>query len=255
MTPYNVMDSSRPAYQALAADLQQKILAGEYPPDRRLPTEQELAADVGVSRQTVRHAFAQLVADSLVYRVRGRGTFTTPFASSGSYVRSLGSVEDLLALALDTEIEVIKPLIRCANVDIAARLELPSDEIMEVMFIRLHHGEAFCATTVYLPAEIGRRLAAVELLSVPGRRMAHTVIGLLETTLGIPIGGAHQSITAQTAPPDVAALIDCGPGDPVLRIDRVYFDRAGSRVELAVTYANPVRYAYRLELRRSIGRE
>jgi DNA-binding GntR family transcriptional regulator len=37
----------------------------------------------------------------------------------------------------------------------------------------------------------------------------------------------------------------------VLRIDRLYSDRSGRPVELAVSHFHPDRYSYRLEIRRS----
>ena len=45
-----------PAYRQLAADLRQAAVAGHYPPGQRLPTEAELVASTGLSRQTVRRA-------------------------------------------------------------------------------------------------------------------------------------------------------------------------------------------------------
>ena len=68
-----------------------------------------------------------------------------------------------------------------------------------------------------------------------------------------PIAGAHQSISAAGVPPDLADYIDRRPDDNVLRIDRLYFDAGGRPLELAVSYFNPERYSYRLELRRRIG--
>lgn len=243
----------QPAYQTLAAELREAILAGEFPPHRRLPTEAELAESRGLSRQTVRQAFAQLVAESLVYRVRGRGTFATAMPGRGSsYLRSFGSVEELLALSIDTEMEVVRPFARLANVDAAARLQLDSDEVMETFFRRLHHGEAFCVTQVDLPLWVGRRISGAGHLFPPGRRSRETIIGLIEReALNEPIAGAQQSVTAVKATPEIARLVECAPDDPLLRIDRLYFDRHGQPVELAVTQANPVRYAYRLQLRRS----
>ena len=243
---------SEPAYRTLAIELRQAILAGEYPPERRLPTEAELAAARGLGRQTVRQAFAQLVAEGLVYRVRGRGSFATPFSGRQAYLRSFGSVGELLALSIDTELEIVRPLERRADVDAAGRLLLASDQLMSATFRRLHDDIVFCVTTTSLPLEVGRRLAQADFLLAPGARSPETIIGLIERVAGIPIAGADQSITAVSASPEVASAIECEPGQPVLRIDRVYFGRDGERVELAVTHCNPDRYSYRLELRRNV---
>jgi len=61
----------------LADRLRQRILDGQWEPGHRLPSEQELATEYGVSRPTVRSAVARLV-DSGMLRVRhGAGTFVT----------------------------------------------------------------------------------------------------------------------------------------------------------------------------------
>jgi DNA-binding GntR family transcriptional regulator len=53
----------------------------------------------GLSRQTVRRAFQELAAAGAVYRVPGCGTFAVP--GDGRYLRSFGSIDDLMSLALE----------------------------------------------------------------------------------------------------------------------------------------------------------
>ncbi len=240
-----------PAYKVLANELRAAINAGKYPPGYRLPTEFELAEQHGVSRQTVRQAFGELVAESLVYRVRGRGTFATPPANRGSYLRSFGSIDELLALSIDTQLELVRPFERRTDIDAASRLRLDSDEVFVGTFRRLHQEAVFCITTTYLPPELGRVIQKERWLSQPGARSPATIIGLIERYGHIPVVGAHQSITAVPAPPDIAELVECHASAPVLRIDRLYYDRAGAIVELAVSHFNPARYSYRVDLRRA----
>jgi GntR family transcriptional regulator len=184
--------------------------------------------------------------------VRGRGTFATPTANPGSYLRSFGSIDELLALSIDTQLELVRAFERRTDVDAASRLRLNSDEVFVGTFRRLHRDIVFCVTTTYLPPELGRVVENEPwLLSERGARSPATIIGLIERYGGVPVVGAHQSITAVPAPADVADLIDCSPGVPVLRIDRLYYDRAATVVELAISHFNPSRYSYRVELRRA----
>ncbi|MCU1642930.1 MAG: putative GntR family transcriptional regulator, partial [Nocardia sp.] len=88
------------SYQLVARELKVQILQGAFDGGRQLPTEVELANDYSVSRQTIRRAFQDLVAEGMVYRVPGRGTFTQT-AHSG-YVRQVGSIDDLMGLSEDT---------------------------------------------------------------------------------------------------------------------------------------------------------
>ena len=235
------------AYQVLAEALRGEIRRNRYPRGRRLPTEAELSAAHQVSRQTVRRAFQDLVAEGVVYRVRGRGTFA--YDDEGKYLRSLGSIEDLVALSLDTELEVLVPPTLEVDVGAAGRLHLDSDRVVTMALRRLHDGLPFCATTIFLPVDLGRRLLEVPELREVGVRRKTTVLSVVQSIAGTPITGAQQSITAVLAPPEVCADIDTRPGDPVLRIDRLYFDRDQRLLELAINHFNPARYSYRVQMR------
>jgi GntR family transcriptional regulator of arabinose operon len=59
----------------LAADLREAIRSRAYPPGSKLPTEQQLARANEVSLTTVRRAMEILVAEDLVIRRQGAGTF------------------------------------------------------------------------------------------------------------------------------------------------------------------------------------
>jgi len=238
------------AYRQMASDLRQAIAAGRYPAGQRLPTEAELVTATGLSRQTVRRAFQELVSEGVIYRVPGRGTFAVP--SDGKYLRSFGSVDDLMALSLDTEMQVVEPLHVLASVDIADRLHSGADTVMTMSFLRLHDGIPFCYTRVHLPMELGRSLRALPELAAlaePGARGRLTVISLVERAGGRPIHGALQNATAVAATADIARRLGCTAGLPVLRIDRLYRDRELQPLELAINHFHPDRYSYRLQLR------
>jgi GntR family transcriptional regulator len=63
-------------YRRLADELRARITSGEYAPGSLLPSEGELAAASGMSRDTVRDALALLRAEGLVTTRRGSGTTT-----------------------------------------------------------------------------------------------------------------------------------------------------------------------------------
>jgi GntR family transcriptional regulator len=240
-----------PAFRRLESDLRAQIREQRFAEDTPLPTEAELARDYDVSRQTVRRAFQDLVAENLVFRVPGRGTFVTP--SSGRYLRQFGSVEDLMALSADSDLQVLTPLSTTVDPPAAGRLRLPDDRVATVSFLRIHQGEAFSHTTAHLPPWVRTRLGDVAELSTPGTTSRMTLIGQLDPVLELPIQDAEQSITVASVPADVAESLQLDPGTPVLRIDRMYFDSSGQPVELAISHFHPDRYSYRVRLRRRPG--
>jgi GntR family transcriptional regulator len=235
-------------YTVVARELRNAILQGSYSDGRRLPTEAELAQRHQASRQTVRRAFQDLVADGMVYRVAGRGTFVTP--REGAYLRQFGSIDDLMGLSVDTRMEVTQPLRRRVDVAAASRLRLTGDVVHALSFRRVHDGAPFCFTTVAVPPAVGTLLATVPELTTAGACTATTIIALLDERLQAPIAEADQSITVAQADQALAAALGCGAGDGLLRIDRLYSDTAGRMVELAISYFLPELYSYRTKLRR-----
>ncbi len=147
------------AYRRLSAELRSAIEEGRFGEGGQLPTEAELGEEYGVSRHTVRQAFQDLVADGLVYRVPGRGTFVTGLSKSGRYLRLMGTLEEIMAWT-GTEMEVLAPVELREKPDAAARLELPSEEVATLVVRRLYEGVPFVVTHIYLPPEVGKRMRA-----------------------------------------------------------------------------------------------
>lgn len=241
------MTRDEPAYQALARTLRDALVRGSYPDGVRLPTEAELADEYQVSRQTVRRAFQDLVADGMVHRVPGRGTFATP--RDGRYLRQFGTIDDLMGLSVDTRLEILTPLRRRVDIEAASRLRQTGDAVHTVVFRRVHNDIPFCVTTVHLPPHVGEALTADPTLTSPGATSATTIIAMVDTRF--PIAEAEQSITAVLATPPVTTHLACPPGDPLLRVDRTYHSTRGEPVELAISYFLPEHYSYRVHLRRA----
>jgi GntR family transcriptional repressor for pyruvate dehydrogenase complex len=62
-------------YQQVADDVEVAILNGTYPHDCKLPSEQELADEYGVSRNVIREALKRLNERGLVFIKTGSGTY------------------------------------------------------------------------------------------------------------------------------------------------------------------------------------
>ncbi|MGW4334099.1 GntR family transcriptional regulator [Rhodococcus koreensis] len=239
-------DEPAPVHRRLSHALREQIAAGHFGGGRRLPTDFELAEEYGLSRQTVRRAFHDLVAGGLVYRVPGKGTFVAE--QETSRLRRLGAIEDLTNLPADTTTEIVAPLRRRADIEAAGRLRLDSDFVSTVAYVRRHAGIVFAMTIVHLP-DLGVQLpSGIE--SELGTTGVHTVIGVLERHLVSPVVELVQSITAATAAEEMAHHLGCPIGHGLLRADRLYLDSDGRAVELAITHFLPEHYTHRTTIGR-----
>jgi DNA-binding LacI/PurR family transcriptional regulator len=92
-------------YARVHEQLESRIRQGEYGPDGRLPSEVRLAAELGVSRGTLRRALAALRQRGLIEGSPGRGTFARSSRGvprPGS--RAIGVVVPLVAQPHVTEL-------------------------------------------------------------------------------------------------------------------------------------------------------
>src|SRR5262245_7198444 len=96
-----------PRYASLASNLTAAITKGRYPVGSTLPTEHKLCDAFGVSRFTVREALRQLRDAGLVSRKPRAGTLVIANQRRAPYAQTLGSLDDLLQYAGDTELRLI----------------------------------------------------------------------------------------------------------------------------------------------------
>lgn len=234
----------QPAYRRLSEALRAAIEEGQFEDGKPMPTEAQLGAEHGVSRHTVSQAFRDLVSDGLVYRVPGRGTFVTRLSKRGKYLRSIGTLEEMM-MWTGTEMKVLSPIVIGEYPEAASRLALSTPEVAALTVLRFYRGSPLFVSHIRLPPEVGRRMQADSLpLDGPG-----TVIGAVERFVSLPIAGVSVDITAVLAPDDVAALMECKPAEPILCVERLFYDSDETPMEFAISYYNPKQNSYRMEMR------
>jgi GntR family transcriptional regulator, transcriptional repressor for pyruvate dehydrogenase complex len=117
----------------IVSTLRARLLAGEIPPGQKLPTENQLGEQFGVSRTVVREAIATLAADGLVQSRQGAGVFVVnhPASSLGTLAAEMGS---LVSTALN--VLEVRLAIEVESAALAALRRNPSQEavIQEAFF-------------------------------------------------------------------------------------------------------------------------
>ena len=239
-----VQDSMIPLYHQVYLILRQQIVDGVYGADEPMPPEEELRAAFNVSRITIRRAFDRLVAEGYVRRRRGSGTFAQPMAAAASDDADLsGLLENLIAMGLKTQVELIEFDYVPAAADVAARLELPARAtVQKAVRVRSHKGKPFSHLTTYVPEAIGRSYKDADLVRRP-------LLMLLEDA-GVKIGEAEQVITARMADAVVAGRLGVEIGAALIRMRRLVRDVAGRPVEFIEALYRPDLYEFKMKLSR-----
>ena len=237
--------SLQPKYHQIYLVLQQRIRDGAFLHDQGFPTEQTLTREFGVSRITVRKALDRFEREGVIDRQPGRGTFVTSRAADPMVSASLsGTIENLIAMGLQTQVEVISFEYVPAPVPVAAQMELPERSIVQrVVRVRHYLGRPFSHLITHVPAEIGRAYTAEDLTETP-------LLLLLERA-GHEAVSAEQTITARLSEPDVALLLGIETGDALLGINRIVRDRSGRCIEMVTANYRPDTYEHKMDIHRT----
>jgi GntR family transcriptional regulator, arabinose operon transcriptional repressor len=84
-------DKPIPKYMQLKEEILNWIRSGRLKPGDQTPSENEIAEQFQMSRQTVRQTFGELEKDGLLYRVQGKGTFVSdPAPPKAPEVQTIG---------------------------------------------------------------------------------------------------------------------------------------------------------------------
>ena len=233
-----------PLYHQIYLILRHKIIDHTYRDGALLPSEKETAETYGVSRITAKRALNELAVDGLVVRERGRGTKVTHQEAITPLAANVeGMLENLMAMGLETEIDLLEFDYATPGLDAVSALACADDDVVQrSVRIRKLDGTPFSYLVTYVPEVIGKTYTREDLATT-------TLLTLLERG-GVEVLHAEQTLTATLADAIVAPLLGVEVNAPLLRIERVVYDQADRAVEYIIGLYRPDIYKYRLNLSR-----
>ncbi|SDD18317.1 GntR family transcriptional regulator [Ruegeria marina] len=206
--------------------LLERISAGRLEPSQKLPGEEQLAEDFGVSRVTVRRALDALAENGFLTRRAGSGTRVRPRSTAPQQVTMDFStlLPQLVEIGRKTEVRLLSSRIDQPPEHVARALGLePGETVQIARRTRSIGGTAYSHLTTFVPARIAAGISDADLSSEP----LHV---LLERN-GVKIADARQSVSAALAGPEVAATLGVPEGSALLSLDRIVRDAGGRGVE------------------------
>lgn len=142
---------SIPVYLKLKDEIKQKIKSGEYYKNMRLPSENTLSAEWGISRMTVRRALDELTREGLLYKTRGSGTYVAANRFSQCDIMSFTEMVKLRGLVPKTV--VLEKTFVCDD-EISLVMHLPKSSVFyKVKRLRLADNTPVGIENVYLPLQ------------------------------------------------------------------------------------------------------
>ncbi len=128
-------ESVIPIYYQLAKILKDKIFSGEFKPEEKLPPENNIAGEYGISRMTVRRAIAELIDAGMVYAEKGSGTFVARPCLENVVFELKNFQEEIRERGLKPRTRLLEVKIVKSNQDLSERLQVPLNT--RCLFFRL----------------------------------------------------------------------------------------------------------------------
>ncbi|HEY3091898.1 MAG TPA: GntR family transcriptional regulator, partial [Vicinamibacterales bacterium] len=232
-----------PLYQQIQHLIRHRITSGHYAPGSQIPSENDLCRELNVSRVTLREALRELVRDDMLVKIQGKGTFVNANPPRRlAPVKYAGFLDELQERMRKLTVKNVEVDTVAAGAELEATLRLEGGaHIVRIRRLRLIDEEPFSFTINYLPVEIGRKVPAKALQTIP-------LLRILQEDLKIPITGAHETIEAAPADPEIARKLAIPALYPVMHMKRVMFTTGNRPFELVETYYRADKYHYSVNL-------
>ena len=234
-----------PKSRQVYISLRERIAHGYYDVNGGLPGEQTLAAELGVSRVTLRRALISLEEDGFIERRRGAGTFLNAAGKPAPIPVDLAdAMAQLSSMGASTKAQLLVFDYERGSGGVCEALRLRAGSLVQKSIrTRAMDGSPFSYLMAYVPEKIGRTFTKAEL-----SRLA--LLPLLERA-GCVVHSATQDISAEVATPDVARALLIDVGAPLIALTRTTYDASGAGIEHLRALYRPDRYTFRMELRRA----
>ncbi|MBL8373194.1 FCD domain-containing protein [Accumulibacter sp.] len=161
---------------AIAHQLETRILEGSLKPGDRLPAERELAIELGVSRPSLREAIKKLVSRELLVSRHGGGTYVTDRLEA-SFVDPWQQLLDQHPFLQDDVLE-FRHLLEASAAELAAQRATDADlERLEQAYVRLDAAYLGDDRSAQVAADVAFHLTVAE--SAHNALFGHLVASVL----------------------------------------------------------------------------
>lgn len=236
MSPKLMWMSSPPArvprYRAIKLALAAALREGKWRHGQAIPSEPLLARRFGASIGTVRRAVDELVAENILVREHGRGTFVK------SHTRDY--MLDAFFQLVDREGRKELPAVTLlsfgrgrADAGTAARLRIAhGSPVLRVSHLLSLDGRPTVHDEIRLPAQRFAGLNADDLSAREG-----SLYALLQERFEVTVVRVVEHLESVAAPAAAARALGIPAGHPVLRIERTGYSHDGEPTDTRVRHA------------------
>jgi GntR family transcriptional regulator len=217
--------SGVPLYYQIQQHLLEEIRSGSWKAGQPVPSEQEIAQRLGVSRMTARHALKSLCNLGVAYSQHGKGTFVSRLKFEKNFRQVLSFSEEMRSRGASPQSKVLQFRQTEPDKEVAEALHLDSGEKVFVLRrVRLADSSPLCIECTHIPVRV-----CPELQKKFKPRMS--LYKCLLENYGLQIDFADEVAEASLTTAEEARLLRVRKKAPVFRFTRTAYLRNGKPVE------------------------
>jgi GntR family transcriptional regulator len=232
-----------PLYQDVKRRLTDALTRGEWKPGAAIPAERRLSERFRISVGTVRRAIDELVAENILIRQQGRGTFVATHSRDREVFYFFHVVpDDGPKQYPDVQLQSFAR--GKADRDVAAALRIgQGDPVFRIRNLLRLDGMPIIVDDIALAAA---RFAGLTERRFRDRRS--TIYSLYQEAFGVSVVTTRERVRATNADSTRAALLGVAVSTPLLQIRRVALTYREMPVEYRVSLVNTERHEYWTEI-------
>ena len=232
-------------HERVEDDILDRIQTGDWQVGDRLPPEKDLAAQLGISRSTLRLAFDGLERKGVLQRKKRAGTHIISDSPQSRFQMVTSGLREVLSLGRDTFLDVSRArVVADGEIALLDGLKSETGHWLEITGTRKIDGKepAFNWSQIYVTG----RYAGIE----PALGDAFSsVFQVIEKAFGTSVARVNQSVLAIACPKEAAAAMGLRLGDPVLQILARLYDADDRLIEVSSAIFDPARFQVNTDVR------
>ena len=235
-----------PLYKEIKRQMMEALTGGEWKPGEAIPAERRLSERYGISIGTVRKAIDELVAENILIRQQGRGTFVASHTRDRLLFYFFHVVPESGEKAYP-DVQFLSFAKAKADRAAAEKLGMALGDPVYRIRNRLRlAGTPIIVDDITVPAARFAGLTEAQVRDRPS-----TIYNLYQEAFGISVVRTNERLRATLADAEFAALLDVARGAPLLQIRRVAQTYNDVPVEFRVSLVNTAHHEYWAEIGRA----
>lgn len=239
--------TDRYSHHLLYATVRQRLLddiaQGVYQAGQQIPTESELCTQYNVSRITIRKAISDLVADGVLIRWQGKGTFVQSQKVENALLTVSGFTDFGVSQGKATKEKVIEQE-RVSAAPFCEKLNIPGNsEVFHLCRVMYLDKEPLFIDSSWIPLS---RYPDFDEIYVEGS----STYQLFQERFDTRVVSDKKTIDIFAATRPQAKWLKCELGEPLFRISKIAFDQNDKPVHVSELFCRANRITLTIDNKR-----